>query len=375
MRILHVTPSYEHAPVCETRASNAGVSYVIPVRNGAQWLEPVLDSVLAQADGRPFEILAVEDGSSDESPQILARYAAAGAIRVLDGPKRGAAAALNEAIKVARYPIICQVDQDVVLRPGWMTALVNSLVDTDVAAAQGYYETPLDAAVWARVTGLDLEMRYLHLLDRPVNHVCTGNTAYRADALRKVGLFDESLGYGYDNDMSYRLTAAGYRLMIRPEARSVHRWRDSSSTYLVQQYGFGYGRLDLVDKHRHRMSGDDVSQFSMMLHAPLMAAAVLGALVGAAQLVSGGAWRLPAVVAAVILAILAVERLIAGVRAAVTFRNGAALLFPLVHLARDLAWVAALAVWSARRLRGVGSRPSHSMRPRATLNGATDWSR
>jgi succinoglycan biosynthesis protein ExoA len=356
-------------------AANAGVSFVMPVRNGAQWLVPALDSVLAQADGRPFEILAVEDGSSDESPKILARYAAAGAIRVLNGPRRGAAAALNAAIQVARYPVICQVDQDVVLRPGWMAALVNRLLDPDVAAAQGYYETPLDGSVWARVMGLDLEMRYLHLLDRPVNHVCTGNTAYRADALRKVGLFDESLGYGYDNDMSYRLTAAGYRLVIRQDARSVHRWRDSWPTYLVQQYGFGYGRLDLVAKHRHRMSGDDVSQFSMMLHAPLMATAVVGAAVGAALLVSDGAWRLPVLGAAIILAILAAERLIAGVRAAVAFRNGAALLFPLVHLARDLAWVAALAVWTARRLGGLASRPSHSMRPRALLNGATDWSR
>ena len=53
--------------------------------------------------------------------------------------------------------------------------------------------------------GRDLEQRYRRIRGDEVDHVCTGNTAYRASALHQVGLLDETLGYGSDNDLSYRL--------------------------------------------------------------------------------------------------------------------------------------------------------------------------
>jgi len=342
-----------------------GVSFVIPVHNGEQYLDAVLQSVLAQADGRPMEVIAVEDGSRDGSARILEPYRASGRIKVVAGPRRGATAALNEGIRQAKHPIICQVDQDVILQPGWMAHLTETLRDTSIGAAQGYYVTPADGGVWSRVMGLDLENRYCAIGDRDVDHVCTGNSAYRADALREVGLFDESLGYGYDNDMSYRLAAVGYRLVIRGQARSIHRWRDGWWSFLVQQYGFGYGRLDLVAKHRGaRVRGDDVSGLWMMLHAPLMGLAVGALLTSALLAVTGLPAGVPLILAAGILAGLALERLVAGMRAVFAFRDPAGLLFVPMHIARDLAWVAAIVVWSLRRLRGVGPRPADSMRPR-----------
>jgi glycosyltransferase involved in cell wall biosynthesis len=341
------------------------VSFVIPVHNGAEYLDAVLQSVLAQADGRPMEILVVEDGSQDRSAGILANYVSRGLARVVQGPRRGATAALNEGIRRAKHPIICQVDQDVILQTGWMACLTDALRDRSVGAAQGYYVTPRDGGIWARVMGLDLENRYRPLLNRTVNHVCTGNTAYRADVLRAVGLFDETLGYGYDNDMSYRLVEAGYRLVMRGEARSVHRWRDGWWGYLVQQYGFGYGRLDVVAKHRgDRVRGDDVSGFWMMLHAPLMGVAVAAGALAAILFAAGLDARTPLLVSAGIAGGLAAERLVAGIRAALTFRDPAALLFAPMHVARDLAWVAAIVVWSLKRLRGLRSRPADSMYPR-----------
>jgi hypothetical protein len=213
--------------------------------------------------------------------------------------------------------------------------------------------------------GLDLENRYCAIGDRDVDHVCTGNTAYRAEALREVGLFDETLGYGYDNDMSYRLATVGHRLVIRPQARSIHRWREGWWHFLVQQYGFGYGRLDLVAKHRgRRVRGDDVSGVLMMAHAPLMALALAAMLASAALALAALPARLPLMIAGGMIGGLALERLIAGVRAMLAFRDPAGLLFVPVHLARDVAWVAAIVIWTLRRLRGVGPRPAHSMRSR-----------
>src|SRR5947208_338825 len=75
------------------------------------------------------------------SADVLRQLSAMWPIRIVAGDGRGAAAAINVGIRAARHAVICQVDQDVVLRPGWMAVLVQALNDPDVAAAQGYYVT------------------------------------------------------------------------------------------------------------------------------------------------------------------------------------------------------------------------------------------
>jgi hypothetical protein len=342
-----------------------GVSFVVPVHNGAACLPEAFAAILAQQDGRPMEIVFVDDRSSDGSRQLLQQYAARSSlVRIVDGDGRGAAAAINAGIRAARFPVICQVDQDVVLRPGWMAVLTAELDDPQVAAAQGYYETDPAGSLYARAMGRDLEQRYVAIKGPETGHVCTGNAVYRAAALRAVGLVDETLGYGYDNDMSYRLQAAGYRLVLNQAARSLHRWRDGLRGYLVQQYGFGFGRLDLVAKHPRRVAGDSVSPAAMMAH-PILLGLALATLVAAALSALAGSPPGPLVLASsAIVGGLALERMVAGVRAAQRFRDPTPLVFPVLHLARDLAWVAAILVWLGKRLTGRGSVPADSMRPR-----------
>ena len=79
------------------------MSFVVPVHNGAPTLARALDAIIAQRDGRPMEILAVDDRSTDGSATILARYAARG-VTVLVGPGRGAAAAINLGVRRAGTP-------------------------------------------------------------------------------------------------------------------------------------------------------------------------------------------------------------------------------------------------------------------------------
>ena len=338
-----------------------GVSVVVPVRDGARWLPAALDAILAQQDGRPFEVIAVDDGSTDGSPAILRAYAAAGRVRVLAGEARGPAAAINLGVGQARHPIVCQIDQDVVLQPGWLARVTEALGPPEVGAVQGHYVARPGAGRWARVMALDLRQRYARVRSTAIDHVVTGNAAYRAAALAQVGPFDESLGYGYDNDMSYRLAAAGFRLAFARAATSVHHWRESAVGYLAQQYGQGYGRLDIIARHRARVRGDDVSGPGMILHAPIMLGGV-ASLAAAGVLAVAGGPSAPFLASAVILVgALAVERFLAGLAAAVRFRDPAGLWFAPAHLGRDLAWAAAIAVWSARRLRRRPSRPSHSM--------------
>jgi glycosyltransferase involved in cell wall biosynthesis len=340
-----------------------GVSFVVPVHNGAACIHETIEAIFAQADGRPMEVIVVEDLSADGSSEVLRELAAVRPIRIIRGDGRGAAAAINLGVCAATHPIVCQVDQDVVIGDGWLRQLTAALDDPDVAAAQGCYVADREASWCARAMALDLEQRYERLAGRPTSHVCTGNTAYRRTALYAAGLFDERLGYGYDNDMSYRLQAAGYRLAFCPEARSLHRWRDGFAGYLTQQYGFGYGRIDLVAKHPRYLAGDSVSPPMMMAH-PLIMAAALVALALGAVLQTTPAAASTAGFGAAALAAIAVERSAAGLRALRRTGDPAALLFPVLHLARDLAWVVAIFVWLTRRALKRPPRPAHSMKPR-----------
>ena len=118
-----------------------GVSFVVPVHNGAASIGETIESILAQDDDRPREIIVVDDGGDDDSSLVLKEIAARLPVHVVPGARRGAAAAVNTGIRAARHGIICQVDQDVVLRPDWTRRLVAELDDPWVGAAQGYYES------------------------------------------------------------------------------------------------------------------------------------------------------------------------------------------------------------------------------------------
>jgi len=352
----------EVRPTAAGDGTRDGVSFVVPVRDGARWIGRVLEGILAEDDGRPFEVVVVDDGSRDRGPELVAAVAARDPrVRVLDGPRRGAAAAINAGIAAARYPLVAQVDQDVLLEPGWLAALAGELRDPAVAAAQGYYATDRRGSLWARAAGYDLELRYAGIRGRDVDHVCTGNSVYRRRALEEVGLFDESFGYAYDNRMSYRLRDAGWRLVFNRRARSRHAWRDGVLGYLRQQYGQGYGRLDLVLRHPGRVAGDMVSGATMVLHAPLMLAAVVAMLGGGVAMLAGWPAR-PVLLAAVgVVGLLTTERLVAAIRASRLVGDPAALFMVPAHLLRDLAWGWAIVVWGWRRLLRRPASPRHSM--------------
>jgi glycosyltransferase involved in cell wall biosynthesis len=342
-------------------AQSVGVSFVMPVYNGRRWLRDALDGIDAQRDGRPFEVIVVDDGSRDGSRRILDEAVRAERITVIDGPGRGIAAAINTGVREAHHPIICQVDQDVILAPGWLVCLLEALEDPSVAAAQGHYRTAADAGFWARMMGRDLEQRYRRIRGDDVDHVCTGNTAYRASALHQAGLLDETLGYGSDNDLSYRLTAAGHRLVFCREAASLHRWREDVAGYVCQQYGVGYGRLDLLARHPHRVGGDDVSGALMMAHGPLTFVAIAGLIFAAAAAAAGGPWRVVALASICLLLLLFTERTVTGVAAWRRSGDRSTLAFGAAHFLRDAAWAAAIVVWTIRYLRRGAPSPGNSM--------------
>src|SRR5205085_1981328 len=104
------------------------------------------------------------------------------------------------------------------------------------------------------------------------------------------------------------LREAGYRLGFAREARSTHRWRDSLAGYWLQQYGFGYGRLDVVAKHPRRITGDTVSPVVMMAHPALVLVALLLLIIAGCMAATGASWKPAALTSAALFGALTLDR-------------------------------------------------------------------
>lgn len=320
------------------------VSIIIPLYNSERYIEQVLEALFAQDYPGEKEIIVVNDGSTDSSRVLIRRFEAAGAIRVIDQPNQGAVAATNAGFSAARYDIICSVDSDVVLHHDFLGKVMEEFDDVTVGAVQGYYRTPKGLPFWARMMGYDVEKRYDDIPGKYVTQVCTGDTAYRRAALEKTGFFDPVFVYGYDNDMSYRLQKAGYKLVFRRDALCDHYWKADIAGYMKQQYRSAYGRMQLIQKHKDKISGDSVSGLRMIMQVPLVLLCGLFFLGGMVALFFGV--HAPFFQAGfVCLGIMLADRMVFSASVIRKQKDLSALLLPIVHVLRNIVWGWALIRW------------------------------
>jgi len=120
-----------------TPENRPAISIVIAVHNGERFLSDAVESILSQTVER-WELIVVDDGSTDSSPQILERYAQRDPRVVIQrGPRRGRAAALNHGISLARSPLIARLDADDVALPERLERQQRFLAEHEQVAVLG----------------------------------------------------------------------------------------------------------------------------------------------------------------------------------------------------------------------------------------------
>jgi len=179
------------------------VSVIVPVYNREQFLGETLDSIFA-LDYVPFEVMVVDDGSTDGSAEIAQSYPD---VHYFRQENRGPGAARNIGIEASRGEFVAFVDSDDVVLPHKLSAQVGYLLDhTDVTATLGRQEwiTPPPNAVpdlvWGDLDGIT-----------PISIVI------RRAALIEVGCFNPALRGPEDVDLLVRLREGGYRFLVLPE--------------------------------------------------------------------------------------------------------------------------------------------------------------
>src|SRR5207244_3256856 len=159
---------------------------VVCTYNGGRTLRACL-AALARLDYPDFEVIVVDDGSTDASATIAAEHA----VRVLRTPNRGLSSARNAGLAAATGEIIAYTDDDTQADPHWLTYLVSPFLGSDCVAVGGpNLPMPGDGRVAAAVANAPGGPVHVLLSDTEAEHIPGCNMAFRVAALRAIGGFD-----------------------------------------------------------------------------------------------------------------------------------------------------------------------------------------
>lgn len=213
------------------------VTVVIPNWNGARLLRTCLNALTAQTY-RDFEIILVDNGSADESRDLVAREYPDVKFLALE-KNLGFVGACNAGMRAATSEIIVLLNNDTEAEAGWLAELVRTL-DTNPRAGMAASKLRLfdarekihSAGDFFRVNGIPGNRGVWEVdheqFDSPEAQpvmfgVCGGACAFRKTMLDEIGLFDEDFwSYCEDVDLNWRARLAGYTCAFAPKAVVYH---------------------------------------------------------------------------------------------------------------------------------------------------------
>ncbi len=223
------------------------VSVVVACYNGARTLKACLDS-LFQLNYPYYEVILVDDGSEDATPQIARLYSK---LRCIRQKNYGLSVARNTGISMAEGEIVAFTDADCRADEDWLYYLAGDLERGEFVGIGGPNllppeDSPVAAAVMASPGGPAQVM----LTDRIAEHIPGCNMAFYKWALNEIGGFDPIFTKaGDDVDVCWRIQAKGYKIGFSPSAFVWHYRRSNVKDYLKQQYGYGEAEALLIRKH------------------------------------------------------------------------------------------------------------------------------
>jgi O-antigen biosynthesis protein len=212
------------------------VSVVVCSYNGARTIRDCFEGLrrLAYPD---FEVIVVNDGSSDATPAIAREYG----FRVIDSENGGLSRARNLGLHAASGEIVAYLDDDAYPDPHWLRYLAWTFLHTTHVGVGGpNIPPPGDGPVAEGVARAPGGPLHVLLSDREAEHIPGCNMAFRRRALEAIGGFDPQFRTaGDDVDICWRLRQKGGTLGFHPAAMVWHHRRNSVQAYWKQQVGYG----------------------------------------------------------------------------------------------------------------------------------------
>jgi cellulose synthase/poly-beta-1,6-N-acetylglucosamine synthase-like glycosyltransferase len=248
---------------------NSVVSIIIPTFNGDSRIGYCLDALVQHTAGRNVEILVVNDGSTDNTVAFVQRYSG---VRLVTQANAGPAAARNRGALATRGTILLFTDDDCVPTSNWLDSMLEPFENPDVVGAKGVYRTRQKSLV-ARFVQIEYEDKY-RLMARlsDIDFIDTYSAAFRRDRFLEMSGYDTSfpLACAEDVELSYRMSARGWKMKFAPNAIVYHTHPDTLSKYLKKKYKFAFWRVLAVRKNRSKAVKDSHTPQLMKLQLLFM---------------------------------------------------------------------------------------------------------
>ena len=269
-------------PAEELSPNSLPASILIPTYNGASRIHHCLDALTPQieeqkAQGRDVEILVIDDGSKDETAKVVSRYPG---VRLISQANAGPASARNRGAREARGKILFFTDDDCVPMPDWLDAMLACFDDSEIVGAKGIYRTH-QKSLAARFVQIEYEDKYRLMAGPPsIDFIDTYSAGFIRDRFQEMNGYDTSfpVACAEDIELSYRMSARGWKMKFAPQAIVYHTHPATFSNYLKKKYKFAFWRMLAVKKNPGKGVKDSHTPQIMklqLLFAPALIFAVI----------------------------------------------------------------------------------------------------
>jgi GT2 family glycosyltransferase len=220
--------------ICFPQHKEVDVSIIIPVFNQLEYTHACLASLQAAQEQPRFEVIVVDDCSTDGTPEVIAQIP--GVVFLRNDSNSGFIASCNTGAKAARGKYLVFLNNDTLVKPGWLTALVDTFREERRAGIVGskllYPDGRLQEAggiIWKDASGWNYgksddpgkpEYNYL----RDVDYCSAAALMVPKPLFESVGGFDPRYAPGYyeDTDLAFKVRQAGYRVLYQPLSAVIH---------------------------------------------------------------------------------------------------------------------------------------------------------
>jgi GT2 family glycosyltransferase len=220
--------------------------------NGESTIRDTLDG-LSALEYPTYDVIVVDDGSTDRTAQISAEYP----VRVISTENGGLSSARNIGMNAATGDIVAYIDDDAYPDSDWLCYLALTFLDSQFAGVGGpNLAPPGDGAIAECVSNAPGGPVQVLLSDTEAEHIPGCNMAFRRDALQEINGFDPMFrAAGDDVDLCWRLQDRGHSIGFNPAAMVWHHRRNSIRDYWKQQVGYGKAEALLERKWPEKYNG------------------------------------------------------------------------------------------------------------------------
>jgi glycosyltransferase involved in cell wall biosynthesis len=230
------------------------ISVIVPVFNGGNKIEQCIKALKRQNTEMAFEIIIVDDGSTDGCLRGVNGHN----IRILRQTNHGPATARNLGVEKSRGEIILFTDADCEPARNWIEEMVRPLENPQISGVKGSYLTRQKNIV-PRFVQLEYEAKYDRMKrDRYIDFIDTYSAAFIKKDFLNVGRFDTQFPTPSteDQEFSFRMWERGYRMVFNQNAKVYHTHSQSLWRYMKKKFSIGFWKALVLKKHPKKIFRD-----------------------------------------------------------------------------------------------------------------------